>query len=179
MMTGAVTRGARYIFTSVPQMPATSTLRRAPSSAMSGRGKSRSSVRDGPVLTAADTSSVISSPPLGVTPANPRRHHAAGNIAWLKLKTVTRTQGHNAALKDGTVTPRGFTFDFEEVPVLVRGFRRMVRGLEFDVSEMAFTTYLCAREHGVRFTALPVFLVRAFHHGAIVYNTTTGIRSPN
>ena len=43
----------------------------------------------------------------------------------------------------------------------------MVRELEFDVSEMALTTYLAAKEHGVRFTALPIFLVRGFHHGAI------------
>jgi 4,5-dihydroxyphthalate decarboxylase len=99
-------------------------------------------------------------------------------IADLKLKTVTRTQGNNAALKDGTVKPRGFAFDFEEIPVLIDGFRRMVRGLEFDVSEMAITTYLSARDHGVKFTALPVFLVRAFHHGAIVHNTKAGIRSP-
>jgi 4,5-dihydroxyphthalate decarboxylase len=99
-------------------------------------------------------------------------------IEDLKLKTVTRTQGNHAALKDGTVKPRGFTFDFEEIPVLIDGFRRMVRGLEFDVSEMAITTYLCGREHGVRFTALPIFLVRAFHHGAIVYNTKVGIQSP-
>jgi len=99
-------------------------------------------------------------------------------VADLKLKTVTRTQGNHAALKDGTVKPRGFTFDFEEIPVLIDGFRRMVRGLEFDVSEMAITTYLCGRDHGVRFTALPIFLVRAFHHGAIVYNTKAGIHSP-
>ena len=94
------------------------------------------------------------------------------------LKTVTRTQGANRALKDGTVTPRGFTFDFEDVPVLIHAFRRMVRGLEFDVSEMAITTYLCARAHGTRFTALPIFLVRAFHHGAILYNANAGIRVP-
>jgi 4,5-dihydroxyphthalate decarboxylase len=86
----------------------------------------------------------------------------------VRLKTVTRTQGCNAALKDGTVTPRRFTFDFEEVDPLISAFRRMVRELEFDVCEMAFTTYLCAKEHGKRFTALPIFLVRGFHHGAIV-----------
>ena len=86
----------------------------------------------------------------------------------MRLKTVTRTQGNNAALKDGTVTPEGFTFGFEEVDPLIRAFRRMVRGLEYDVCEMAITTYLCAKEHGVRFTALPVFLVRGFHHGAIL-----------
>jgi hypothetical protein len=37
----------------------------------------------------------------------------------LQLRTVTRTQGNNAALKDGTVAPRGLVFDFQEVPVLV------------------------------------------------------------
>ena len=91
-------------------------------------------------------------------------------MAALKLKTVTRLQGNNAALKDGSVQPAGFEFDFQDVPVLIDGFRRMVRGLEFDLSEMALTTYVCAREHGVRFTALPIFLVRAFHHGAILVN---------
>ena len=94
------------------------------------------------------------------------------------LKTVTRTQGNNAALKDGTVSPVGCVLDFEEVPVLVQAFRRMVRGLEFDVCEMALTTYLCAREHGVRFTALPIFLVRAFHHGAILHNLNFPVRNP-
>ena len=96
-------------------------------------------------------------------------------MAAIKLKTVMRTQGNNQALKDGTVTPRRFEFDLEEVPVLVHAFRRMVRGLEFDVCELAFTTYLCAKAHGIRFTALPIFLVRAFHHGAIVVNTKAGI----
>lgn len=99
-------------------------------------------------------------------------------MAETALKTVTRTQGNNVALKDGTVAPAGFRFDFEEVPVLVHAFRRMVRELEFDVCEMALTTYLCAREHGVRFTALPIFLVRAFHHGAIVHNIEFGVRNP-
>lgn len=96
----------------------------------------------------------------------------------LKLKTVTRTQGNNLALKEGIVKPRTFDFDFEEVPVLIDAFRRMVRGLEFDVCEMAITTYVCARAYGKRFTAVPVFLVRAFHHGAILYNTKAGINTP-
>jgi len=65
------------------------------------------------------------------------------------------------------------------VPVLVHAFRRMVRELEFDVCEMALTTYLCAHEHGVPFTAIPVFLVRAFHHGAIVHNIHSGISDPS
>ncbi len=96
------------------------------------------------------------------------------------LKTVTRTQGNNTALKNGVVTPHGVKLEFVEVPVLVQAFRRMVRGLEFDVCEMALTTFLCAREHGVRFTALPIFLVRAFHHNAILHNAkANAIQDPS
>jgi 4,5-dihydroxyphthalate decarboxylase len=96
----------------------------------------------------------------------------------MELKTVSRTQGNNAALKDGTVRPAGFDLAFEEVDPLIRAFRLMVRELAYDVSEMAITTYLCAKDHGKRFTALPIFLVRGFHHGAIVCNTKAGIRRP-
>lgn len=99
-------------------------------------------------------------------------------MADLRLHTVTRTQGANRALKDGKVTPPGVVFEFEEVPVLIHAFRRMVRELAYDVCEMALTTYIVAREHGKPFTALPVFLVRGFHHGAIVYNTRSGISGP-
>ena len=97
------------------------------------------------------------------------------NIA---LKTVFRPLGHTELLKDGSVTPRGFEIEYEDVPVLIQAFRRMVRNLEFDVCELAFTTYLCAKSHGKPFTAIPVFPARVFHHGAILYNTKAGIRNP-
>lgn len=99
-------------------------------------------------------------------------------MARLRLKTVTRTQGNNRALKEGAVQPRGVDLDFEEIPVLVQGFRRMVRGNEFDVCEMAITTYLCAKAFGKPFTALPVFLVRGFHHGAILRDRDSDVRTP-
>ena len=94
------------------------------------------------------------------------------------LKTALVTRGHTKALKDGTVKPRSFDFEFEEVPTIINAFRRMVRGLEFDISEMAITTYLCARAYGKAFTAIPVFPMRAFHHGAILHNVKAGIRNP-
>ena len=96
----------------------------------------------------------------------------------MKLKAVTRTQGNNRALKDGTVKPKTFEFAFEEVDPLIAAFRRMVRGLEFDVCEMAITTYICAKAHGKRMTAVPVFLVRAFHQGAILASVKAGLKSP-
>ena len=94
------------------------------------------------------------------------------------LKTVTRTQGNNKALKDGTVKPKTAELEFIEVDPLIDAFRRMVRGLEFDVCEMALTTYITAREHGKRMTGLPIFLMRAFHHGAVHVNTQAGIGTP-
>lgn len=95
----------------------------------------------------------------------------------MALSTVTRTQVANAALKDGRVRPEGVELDFVEVDPLIRAFRQMVRERAYDVTEMAFTTYLCAREHGKRFTALPIFLVRGFHHGAVVAREPADPRS--
>ena len=93
-------------------------------------------------------------------------------MAEITLAAATLTRPWTAAVKDGTVGvgPAGagrFRLEFEEIPVIIRAFRRMVRSLDFDVTEMAFTTYLCAKSVGKPFTALPVFLTRGFHHGAI------------
>jgi len=95
-----------------------------------------------------------------------------------RFKTALATHGHTEALKDGSVKPRTFDFEFEEVPVIIKAFRRMVRGQDFDICELAMTTYLCARAYGKPFTAIPVFPMRAFHHGAILCNTSSGVRTP-
>jgi len=94
------------------------------------------------------------------------------------LKTAIATYPHTKALKDGSVTAGGLQFDHVEVSPIVAAFRRMVRTLEFDVSEMAITTYLTAKAHGKAFTALPVFIMRQFHHAPIVYNVHAGVASP-
>ena len=99
-------------------------------------------------------------------------------MAKRKLKTVFRPLGHTEPLKDGTVKPRAYEIDYENVEPLIAAFRRMVRGLEFDICEMAITTYICAKAHGKPMTAVPVFLVRAFHHGAILVDAKAGIRTP-
>jgi 4,5-dihydroxyphthalate decarboxylase len=99
-------------------------------------------------------------------------------MAELKLKTVFRPDGHTTPLWDQTIKPRTFEIDYVDVPVLIQAFRRMVRGLEYDICEMAITTYISAKAYGKRLTAIPVFPARVFHHGAIVYNTKSGIRDP-
>jgi 4,5-dihydroxyphthalate decarboxylase len=95
-----------------------------------------------------------------------------------RLKTAIGTYGHTAALKDGSVKPERAELEIIEVSPIVNAFRRMVRTQEFDVSEMAITTYLAAREHNKPFTAIPIFPVRAFHHAPIAVNTRSGVREP-
>jgi len=95
-----------------------------------------------------------------------------------RLKIALATYGHTAALKDGRVKIAGVEPDFVEISPIIGAFRRMVRDLEFDVCEMAPTTYMIARGLGARFIALPVFLMRRFHHGGFVYRPDAGIRTP-
>jgi 4,5-dihydroxyphthalate decarboxylase len=94
------------------------------------------------------------------------------------LKTAVATYAHTKGLKDGTVTAPGIRFEHIEVSPIVAAFRRMVRTLEFDVSEMAITTYLTARAYGKPFTALPIFVMRQFHHAPIAFNVKSGVKSP-
>lgn len=99
-------------------------------------------------------------------------------MATTGLRTVVRPQGNVEAMVSGVVSPVGFRLDFQDEPVLTRAFRRMVRDNAYDVCEMSFTTYLAAKAHGKPFTALPVFVMRDFHHRAIKVNTKAGIRHP-
>jgi len=96
----------------------------------------------------------------------------------LVLKTAVGSYGNTRALKDGSVTIPDVTLDFVEIAPVYKAFRTMVQRLEFDVSEMAVTTYLLARSFGKRITALPVVLMRRFHHGTILCNAKAGIREP-
>lgn len=86
--------------------------------------------------------------------------------------------GLTKPLKDGLAAPRRFAPQYAEIKEIVPAMRRMCRGLEFDICEMAFTTYLCARAAGKPFTAVPVFVTRNFHHWAISINARSGIKEP-
>ncbi len=96
----------------------------------------------------------------------------------LVLSTAVANYGHTVPLKDGSIGSPMFSMEHTEVSPVPMIFRRMVRTLEFDVAEMALSTYLCARAHGKRFTALPVFLTRDFYHGMLSYNVRSGIEGP-
>jgi 4,5-dihydroxyphthalate decarboxylase len=94
------------------------------------------------------------------------------------LKIAIGTYGHTRALKWGDVRIEGVEPAFVEVVPIIGAFRRMVRDLEFDICEMAPTTYMIARALGAPYIAMPVFLMRRFHHGGFVVRPDAGIKVP-
>jgi 4,5-dihydroxyphthalate decarboxylase len=95
-----------------------------------------------------------------------------------RLKIAIATYGHTRAIKDGSIPVEGVNADFVEVVPIIQAFRRMVRDIEFDICEMAPTTYMIARARGAPYIALPIFLMRRFHHGGFVVRPDAAIRHP-
>src|SRR5579872_5244437 len=95
-----------------------------------------------------------------------------------KLKIAIASYGHTRPIKDGSIPIEGVDADFVEVVPIIGAFRRMVRDVEFDVCEMAPTTYMIARALGAPFKAIPVFIMRRFHHSGFVVRPEAGIKVP-
>ena len=83
-----------------------------------------------------------------------------------------------AALKSGQVGSPHVRLDFADIKPVSAGFKRAVRDLEFDVSELAIVTYLIAKAHGKPLTLLPAVLVGRFQHPLIMYNAERGPLAP-
>lgn len=96
----------------------------------------------------------------------------------LVLKTVFDHYGWTEALRDGRVTIPGVTLEFVEFSPAHKAFKPMVERLEFDVCEMALTTYTVAKAFDKKLTLLPIVLLRNFHFGQLKYNVRSGIREP-
>ena len=96
----------------------------------------------------------------------------------MALRTVVGNYGLTRSLKENPDARGGLDLEFVEFDSIPAAMRRQVRDLEFDVCEMALTTYLCARAAGKAITAIPVFVTRNFHHWAAFRHVDTGIRGP-
>jgi 4,5-dihydroxyphthalate decarboxylase len=99
-------------------------------------------------------------------------------MTTLRLNIAIADYGHTRALKSGEVPIKGVEANFVQVVPIIGAFRRMVRDVEFDVCEMAPTTYMIARALGAPFVALPIFIMRRFHHGGFVVRPDSGIKVP-
>ncbi|MBO0902844.1 ABC transporter substrate-binding protein [Jiella sonneratiae] len=95
-----------------------------------------------------------------------------------QVSMAVGSYGCTEAIKDGRVAVEGVELKPVEVQPIIAAFRRMVRGLEFDVCELAPTTYVIARMAGVPITALPIFVSRRFHHSGLLVRPEAGIAAP-
>jgi 4,5-dihydroxyphthalate decarboxylase len=84
------------------------------------------------------------------------------------LSVVLGDYPHTAPLKSGAIPIEGVACSFPQVTPLPGAFARMVRELEFDLCEMALTTYIQAREAGVPVTLLPAVMVGGTHHRSLI-----------
>jgi 4,5-dihydroxyphthalate decarboxylase len=96
----------------------------------------------------------------------------------VRLKIAVAEYPHTSALRSGSIPIEGVDAEFITVEPQIAAFRRMVRQLEFDVCELAPTTYIIARAYGAPFVALPIFVLRRFHHAGLLIRPDAGIRKP-
>jgi 4,5-dihydroxyphthalate decarboxylase len=94
------------------------------------------------------------------------------------LKIAVAEYPHTSAVRNGTIPIEGVEAEFITVQPQIAAFRRMVRQVEFDVCELAPTTYFIARAFGAPFVALPIFMVRRFHHAGMLVRPDSGIKVP-
>lgn len=94
------------------------------------------------------------------------------------LKIAIAEHPHTSAIRNGSIPIDGVEAEFVTVQPQIGAFRRMVRDVEFDVCELAPTTYIIARAYGAPFVALPIFVVRRFHHAGLLVRPDAGIETP-
>jgi len=97
----------------------------------------------------------------------------------ITLRSAIADYPHIAALKDGRVASDRIRFEWETVEPITRAFRRQVRTGDFDLCEIALTTLAQAVAHGKAITALPVVVMRGFHHAALVCRRDSPLRGPD
>ncbi|HUL91809.1 MAG TPA: phosphate ABC transporter substrate-binding protein [Burkholderiales bacterium] len=82
------------------------------------------------------------------------------------------------ALKKGELKSGAVNLEFADVKTVSTAFKRVVRNLEFDCSELAIVTFLMAKASGKPLALLPAVVMARFQHPHIVYNMERGPLAP-
>lgn len=96
----------------------------------------------------------------------------------MQLKTLLGDYPVTHALREGKVRSSLVELDIADVKVPHTAFKRVVRGLEFDVAELAIVTFMMARSFGKPLKLLPAVMFGRFQHPYLVYNVERGALSP-
>jgi len=95
------------------------------------------------------------------------------------MKVLLGDYPATAALKKGEVRSDRVRLDFADVRPPSAGFKRVVRDLEFDVAELAITTFLMAKSFGKPLKLLPAVVVGRLQHSFLVCNAERGPLAPH
>ena len=99
-------------------------------------------------------------------------------MAGPKLTLACWDYDRTRALLEGRVEVAGWHIDAKVQPP-EETFPRAVADAPFDVSELSLSSYLMQVSRGEgAYIAIPAFVSRAFHHGAIYVRTKRGIETP-
>jgi len=99
-------------------------------------------------------------------------------MAGPKLTLACWDYDRTRALLEGRVGVAGWRIDAKVQPP-EETFPRAVADAPFDVSELSLSSYLMQVSRGEgAYIAIPAFVSRAFHHGAIYVRTKRGIETP-
>jgi len=87
------------------------------------------------------------------------------------LKTLLGNYTNTLPLKNRDLKPSGFSFEFADVKVPNRAFKRVVREQEFDVAELAMVTCLQAIAYNKPYAMIPAVIgAGRYQHHCLVYN---------
>ncbi|MBM3407531.1 MAG: ABC transporter substrate-binding protein [Betaproteobacteria bacterium] len=94
------------------------------------------------------------------------------------LKTMIGDYPITHLFRSGHLSSPRYAFEFADVKVPNTAFKRMVRNLEFDVSELAIVTFLQALDAGIPLVLLPAVIVSRYQHPFLMFDSRRGIIRP-
>lgn len=86
----------------------------------------------------------------------------------LRLKTLLGDYPCTEALRQGRIASASVALEFAAINPPSSGFKRVVRGLEFDIAELSMTTFLMARAAGKPYRLLPAAVLARLQHDRLV-----------
>jgi 4,5-dihydroxyphthalate decarboxylase len=95
-----------------------------------------------------------------------------------KLTIALGKHGQVEDIRSGAIGIEGVELAFRNFDRMPDAYRIMARTAEFDICELAPTTYLMARESGLPITALPLPMTRQFRHRGLQRLRNSSIRTP-
>ena len=98
--------------------------------------------------------------------------------ARVRLRTLLGDYPNTHALRTGELKSPQVELDFADVKTPHTAFKRAVRDLEFDVTELAIVTFLMAKARATPLILLPAVIFGRLPHRFLMYNPERGPLAP-